>query len=179
MESIRIIFFAVLLAIAYGIVHDSVTVRICLEYFTIGHPPILDGTQNPWALALGWGVIATWWMGAGLGAFLALAARAGSLPKLTAPQLLRPMLWVLAFMALMSLVFGIIGHNLAQGGHVRLIGSIAERVPASQHVAYLTDLWAHLAAYGAGALGTFVIIITTLLRRNRLAREAARPHQGG
>ncbi len=27
-------------AIAYGIAHDQITVRICLEYFTIGHSKV-------------------------------------------------------------------------------------------------------------------------------------------
>src|SRR5436190_782619 len=50
-------------AIVYGVVHDQVTARVCVEYFTIGHPPVF-GTDDPTLLGLGWGVIATWWVGA-------------------------------------------------------------------------------------------------------------------
>ena len=63
MESLKIILLCVLAAIVYGILHDQVTARVCVEYFTIGHPPIFH-TDDPTLLAFGWGVIATWWMGA-------------------------------------------------------------------------------------------------------------------
>ena len=52
MQAIRIILLATLAAIAYGVVHDQVTARICVEYFTIGHPPVFR-TTSPTLLALG------------------------------------------------------------------------------------------------------------------------------
>lgn len=91
MENARIIGFATLAAIAYGILHDQVTAHLCVEYFTIGHPPIF-ATSSPFLLALGWGVIATWWVGLPLGIGLAIAARAGPAPKLALAQLRRPIL---------------------------------------------------------------------------------------
>jgi len=54
MEAVMIVICAVLGAISYGVIHDQITVRICLEYFTIGHPPVFD-TTSPTLLALGWG----------------------------------------------------------------------------------------------------------------------------
>jgi hypothetical protein len=59
MQSIKIILTCVVAAVLYGIVHDQVTARICVEYFLVFHPPIFP-TQSPTLLALGWGVIATW-----------------------------------------------------------------------------------------------------------------------
>ena len=76
-QSIRIVLMSIAAAIAYGIAHDQVTVRICLEYFTIGHEPVFP-TRNPTLLAIGWGIIATWWVGVLLGVPLAIVARAGS-----------------------------------------------------------------------------------------------------
>jgi hypothetical protein len=58
-ESLKIILLCIVAAIVYGILHDQVTARVCVEYFTIGHPPIFH-TDDPTLLALGWGVIATW-----------------------------------------------------------------------------------------------------------------------
>jgi hypothetical protein len=58
METLKIVGFAALAAIVYGIGHDQVTAHLCVEYFTIGHPPIFP-TASPFLLALGWGVIAT------------------------------------------------------------------------------------------------------------------------
>ncbi|MCC6673174.1 MAG: hypothetical protein IT458_19060 [Planctomycetes bacterium] len=58
MESVKIVLFAVAAAVIYGIAHDQVTVRVCIEYFTIGHPP-LPVPATPTVLALIWGVAAT------------------------------------------------------------------------------------------------------------------------
>ena len=58
-QSLLIVLMSVAAAIAYGIAHDQVTVRICLEYFTIGHEPVFP-TRNPTLLAIGWGIIAGW-----------------------------------------------------------------------------------------------------------------------
>ena len=41
-QSIAIIFVCVAAAIVYGILHDQITARICIEYFTIGHPRLID-----------------------------------------------------------------------------------------------------------------------------------------
>ena len=40
MEELKIIAMCVIAAVAYGIAHDSITTRVCLEYFTVFHPPI-------------------------------------------------------------------------------------------------------------------------------------------
>jgi hypothetical protein len=58
-ESLKIIVLCIVAAMVYGILHDQVTARVCVEYFTIGHPPIFH-TDDPTLLAFGWGVIATW-----------------------------------------------------------------------------------------------------------------------
>ena len=58
MAYIAIISMSVAAAVVYGVVHDQVTVRVCIEYFTIGHPPVL-GIESPTLLGLYWGVVAT------------------------------------------------------------------------------------------------------------------------
>ncbi len=60
-------------AVVNGVVHDQVTVRVCLEYFTIGHPRVFS-TESPTWLALGWGIIASGWVGFLLGVFVALTS---------------------------------------------------------------------------------------------------------
>jgi hypothetical protein len=54
MHSLAIIGLCILSAVAYGIVHDQISARICVEYFTIGHPPIFD-TDDSTLLGIGWG----------------------------------------------------------------------------------------------------------------------------
>ena len=53
-ESVKIILLCVLATIVYRILQDQVTARVCVEHFTIGHPPV-SNTDSPTPLAFGWG----------------------------------------------------------------------------------------------------------------------------
>ena len=158
METLKILALCILAAVAYGILHDQVTARVCVEYFTIGHPPIFD-TDSPMLLAIGWGIIATWWVGLMLGIPAALAARVGSPPKLRATDLIRPLVKLMAIMGLGSLVAGIVGYFMAKVGGVRLFEPLAWQVPREKHELFLADLWAHLVAYAIGFLGGITLCI--------------------
>src|SRR5215467_16231453 len=98
MEALKIAAICVIAAVFSGIVHDQFTARICVEYFTIFHPPLFH-TQSPTLLGIGWGIIATWWVGAFFAVPMILAARAGARPTLCASQLVRPISALLTFMA--------------------------------------------------------------------------------
>jgi hypothetical protein len=76
MRWIAITLLSVAMCVVYGIVHDQVTARICVECFTVFHPPVFQ-TNDPTLLAFGWGTIATWWVGVLLGIPLATATRLG------------------------------------------------------------------------------------------------------
>jgi hypothetical protein len=39
-EFVAIVLISVGMAVAYGIVHDQITARVCVEYFTIEHEPL-------------------------------------------------------------------------------------------------------------------------------------------
>src|SRR5215467_7886305 len=129
-ESLKIIALCVGAAIAYGIVHDQFTARICIEYFTVFHPPVF-ATQSPTTLAFGWGIIATWWVGGFLGLLLVIAARAGSRPPLTAKSLIRPIGTLLLVMATCAILFGVAGFVLAQREVVSLPEWVAHKLPRS------------------------------------------------
>ena len=66
MQTVAIIALCIGSAVVYGIVHDQVTARVCVEY-----PPSairrIFGTDSPTLLGIGWGIIATWWVGLLLG----------------------------------------------------------------------------------------------------------------
>ena len=163
LRSAAIVAFCVLAAVAYGVVHDQVTARVCLEYFTIGHPPIVPPAlpfESPTWQGLFWGVVATWWVGLPLGVALAIAARAGRRPKRSVRSLLRPIGTLLAVMAASALTMGLVGYGLGRAGAVVLVGPIAERVPADRHPAFLADLWAHSTSYAVGAIGGLVVAAT-------------------
>ncbi len=157
MQWFGIVLFCILAAVGYGIAHDQVTARVCVEYFTIGHPPIF-ATKDPTLLGIGWGIIATWWVGLLLGVPLAFVARLGSRPRRSVGSLVRPVLQLLIVMAVSALLAGILGWLLAKNGAVFLVGPIAERLPADRHVPFLADLWAHTASYFVGLVGGLVVL---------------------
>lgn len=162
LQALAIVVLSVMAAITYGILLDQVTARACIEYFTIGHPPIFKvPVEDPTLLAIAWGVIATWWMGLGLGMALAIAAQAGSRPKRSAGSLVRPIAKLLMFMAIMAVTFGLLGYFAASQGWVTLAGPLGSRVPKEQHIVFLADLWAHLASYFFGAVGGMFVIVQT------------------
>ena len=165
-ESLKIVLFCVAAAICYGIVHDQFTARICIEYFTIFHPPIF-GTQSPTLLGIGWGVIATWWVGAFLGVILAIAARAGSRPKLTAITLLRPIAKLLLTMAICATLSGFLGFALSENNIVFPPSWVAASLPATAHSRFMTDWWAHNASYASGLLGGIALSIWVWRKRLR------------
>ena len=172
MEALKIIGLCVLAAVVYGIAHDQVTARVCIEYFTIGHPRVFD-TESPTLLAIGWGVIATWWVGVLLGAPLAFAAIRGKRPRRSARSLVKPVAILLVCMAATALVAGVIGFALANSGVLILLEPLASRVPGDKHVVFIADLWAHSASYLTGFVGGIVLINRVWRSRKALAESLA------
>ncbi|GAA5496365.1 hypothetical protein Rhal01_02548 [Rubritalea halochordaticola] len=167
MQALGIILLSVLSAVLYGIVHDQVTARICIEYFTIGHAPLIQ-SDSPTVLGLFWGVVATWWVGLPLGTGLAIAARVGKRPKLTCTQLIRPLAILLACMYVVAGTAGLTGYLTAREDMIHLLDPMASRIPADKHVAFLTAAWAHLGSYLSGILGGIILWILTWRRRRLL-----------
>lgn len=177
MQSLKIILLCMACAIVYGICHDQVTARVCVEYFTVGHAPIFP-TESPTLLAFGFGTVATWWVGLIFGILAALVSRAGSWPKQDAARLLRPIACLLFVMAVASLLAGITGYRLAEASNVVLPEPFESRVPQEHHHAFFADSLAHLAAYGVGLVGGLILCVRVFLERRRTAR-AARADVGG
>ncbi len=171
MESLRIVALAVAAAVVYGIAHDLVTAHVCVEYFTVGHPRIIE-SESPVALALVWGVVATWWVGLPLGGLLALAARAGSAPTWTARRLVRPIATLLGVMAVCALLAGLLALGFTAHGVEFIVGGIARKLPEDRRIPFLVDAFAHSASYFVGALGGAVLAVRVFMRRRREARAA-------
>lgn len=171
-QPLKIIAMTILAAVIYGIIHDQITARICVEYFTIGHPPIFD-TADPTLLGLGWGIIATWWIGLILGILLAAAAQLGSFPRISVADLYRPLAIILACVGTAAALAGVIGHFAAVRGWVYLVGPLAWRVPENRAVVFLTDLWIHLASYIAGGIGGLICCGWVIRRRRGAALQDA------
>lgn len=175
MKPLAIVALCIASAVIYGIVHDQITARVCIEYFTIGHPPVF-ATTSPTLLGLGWGVIATWWAGLILGVPLAAAARSGSRQVRSVPSLVGPIVRLLLVMGLSATVAGIAGYLLGRSGLVFLLEPLASRVPADRHARFLADLWAHSASYLVGFLGGIVVILRVWRSRRRQALDET-PYQ--
>jgi hypothetical protein len=158
MKPLSIVALCICSVLIYGIIHDQITARICVEYFTIGHPPVFN-TDSPTLLGLGWGVIATWWVGLIIGVPLAMVARLGSRPKRTATSLIRPLAILLIIMACFAALSGTIGYVLARKHLVALAEPMAFAVPFEKHVTFIADLWSHLASYIVRFVGGIVLIV--------------------
>ena len=160
MESIKIVLGCVLAAVLYGIIHDQFTARICVEYFTIFHPPIFT-TQSPTLLGIGWGIVATWWAGSIVGLMLLIAARFGSRPQLPASAIMPLVFRLMGVMAICALVFGAIGYFWAP---IPRDAQVA--LPPELHRRFLADWWAHSASYGSGFLGGLVLCVIVWVKRS-------------
>lgn len=166
-EALRIVLVSIGAAIAYGILHDLVTAHVCVEYFTVAHPPLFP-TDDPVLLALGWGVVATWWVGLLLGLLLAHAALRGPGPARTAGSLVRPIAKLLLVMAVCAAVAGVVAWLGMRVGWFVMVGPLATRIPAAQHPGFVADSAAHLTSYVVGAIGG--IVLARRVRRSRRTR---------
>jgi hypothetical protein len=167
MEFLKIVLFSLLAAIAYGILHDQITAHLCVEYFTIAHPDIFH-TTSPFLLALGWGVVATWWVGLPLGVLAAIAARVGSPPRLSLADLRPLILGLLVFMGACALIAGTAAAIGTAQGWLALPSQWNLYIPRAKWVAFNADAYAHLASYASGIVGGLALIVYILVRRLRL-----------
>jgi hypothetical protein len=175
MEALKIAAICVIAAVLYGIVHDQFTARICIEYFTIFHPPIFH-TQSPTLLGIGWGILATWWVGVFFAVPLTLAARAGSSPALRASELLPSVISLLAIMGVSAVLFGTIGYTLARNGVLATDWLTFTASPALRY-RFMADWWAHTASYGTAFVGGVVLCVITYRRRLRQKAMASRVNE--
>jgi hypothetical protein len=165
-EAAKIVSIATAAAIAYGVVHDQVTARLSIEYFTVAHPPLV-ATASPTWVGAAWGVVATWWLGAALGALLACAARAGGRPARSARSLLRPVALVVVAALVSALALGGAGWLGARSGTLALREPFASRVPTERHARFFAAWGATGGSYAAGLVGGLVLCAGVWRARGR------------
>lgn len=163
---VSIIGLCVLAAVLYGVLHDQITARVCIEYFTIGHPRLID-SDSPTVIGLFWGVVATWWVGLPLGIALAAAARLGKRPPLRISAVARLLAKLLVLTGVLATFAGFVGYVLAIKKVVYLVPWLAERVPRDSHAAFLACGFAHTASYAIGVLGGLVLAVVVWRERLR------------
>jgi hypothetical protein len=163
-ESLKIIVLAMGAAMVYGVVHDQITIRICPEYFTVAHPHIFN-TASLTLIALGWGVVATWWAGLAAGVAFAVAARAGATENFTWRKLLRPIVVLFIVMAACAAAAGFAGHWMAATGQFPSLQAWAEMLPVEKQPAFMADVFTHAFSYLVGSMGSVVIAVATAWKR--------------
>ena len=156
----------------YGIAHDLVTAHVCVEYFLPPWHPIIVPTDNPFLLALVWGIVATWWVGLFLGIPLAVVCRFGRKPKLTVTDAARPILVLLVILYIASMLLGALGYTVCLM-ELRLIPPYLETVIASDRLAlFQFNLFAHETVYWLGTVGGIVLMYRLWKKRKTLAYVA-------
>lgn len=156
-QFISIMLFSVFCAVAYGLILDQITIRISLEYFTVGHPPLFIET-SPSILAIKWGITASWWMGALLGLVLASFARAGSTSRVSLKELIVPIVHLMAMMFLCATVMGAIGYLLGYFDLLEVPAKFAFRIPTQHHDAFLCAEFMHDTSYLVALVGGYGLI---------------------
>ena len=142
------------LACLLGICLDLVTANVAVEYFSVHHPRVLP-TDNSWALALFWGVAASWWFGAIAGVIVATVNHRRQQP-LAPARILR---WVaIACVVLWTIMIAIL----------LIVMAISSTIPVEQRPEtfesdrrLIAVAMAHQYEYVLGAVTMLIIAIMT------------------
>lgn len=158
---LQIIGLCVLASIIYGIAHDLITAHVCVEYFTVHHPKIIEST-SPLAMALLWGILATWWMGVFFGGMIAIAARVGRLQKIGWREIIRPLALTLSCAWFLAMMFGLGLYLVARyGAGTSGVGSEYDR-------RLLVVGTIHALSYLLTAIGGIGLVGWTIWKRSSL-----------
>ena len=166
LRQVLVILISILAACTYGILHDEITARLCLEYFTVAHPPLFH-TRSTTLLALSWGVTATFGIGALLGFVLARVSQGGESVPWSFARLVRVLLLLLVTMATLAFTAGCIGYWLSHLGYLALPLSLASAIPANHHELFMAAWFAHGASYFVGLFGATLVCFHIWKTRGR------------
>ena len=174
-QNAKIILLATFAAIAYGILHDQITAGLCVEYFTIGHPPLFH-TTSPTVLGICWGMAATFGLGALLGLILALVSQSEGMPPVPIRRLFNSIVALLAVMAISASLAGVIGFALSRRSIICVPAAFAELIPRSRQDRFMTVWFVHWASYLVGLIGASFIIVRIWRARGRPRVVSIFPH---
>lgn len=166
MQKFSIVLLSVLAASAYGVMHEQITARICLKYFTVAHPLIFP-TSSTTLLALCWGVAAAGGMGLVLGSLLAVISQSGGPPPWPIVRLFRSILLLLVVMSVAAVSTGLIGYILSGRGVIFLPRDLAAAIPVQEHDRFMAVWLAHCASYLVGLAGAGVLCFKVWAARGR------------
>ena len=168
MPKVKITLLCIAAAVAYGIIHDQITARLCVEYFTVAHPPLIH-TSSPTVLGFFWGTVATFGVGVILGVVLALVSQSPGLAPVPVLRVFRMIAGLLAITAIAAALAGVVGFELSRRSVVSIPASLAAAVPVDHHHRFMAVWFVHGASYLVGVAGGSLLIV-------RIWRERGRPH---
>lgn len=168
-EVVKIVVGSVLIAIVYGIAHDMVTAHTEISYFTIFHPRISD-SNSPVVMALMWGVIATWWIGAIIGVLLALCAQLGSKQSIPARYVLKSLTRATAVVFIIAMATLAAMLRFCEGKTVEF-----QPDPSDTSGRFLAVLITHNVSYFLSALVAVGMCVSILVRRSKPVLEEPTP----
>lgn len=168
--AIKITGVATVTAVAYGILHDQVTIRICPEYFTVAHPTLIH-IDSLTVLATFWGVIATWWVGVILGGVLSFAALAGRWPVILPNEVLTRIGWLLGIVSIVTAIAGATAALVGAGPQLRAYApQVAAMIDPLLHVRFMVAWTMHVSSYVGGCIGGVLLAMSILWKRRTQAR---------
>lgn len=183
LEPLRIVGTTTIAAVLYGVVHDQITARICLEYFTVTHPGLITFAEppeppeppGPMVIGLMWGVVATWWVGLIAGTLLVVACRVGRWPRLSNR-------WVLPRLGLVLLVTGglagLAGAVMAMNPDANILEGVytpdtVARIPEENRDGWDICLAVQTVSYLVGSVGGVALVVLAVFDRWRSSRAPA------
>jgi hypothetical protein len=179
-EFLKILALCIVGSVVYGVLHDVVTIHVCPEYFTLYHPKVF-ATSNLWLLALGWGVIATWWMGAFFGVLVAAAAQTGTMPKLYAAKLVKPLVILLGICYVLAAFAGVVAYTAGPGMRNSVVNALIPVTDLPDSLVsdrpFMTDYIAHNVSYTSSAIGALLLCGWIIRQRIRLRAINFPPHE--
>jgi hypothetical protein len=169
-QKAKVVALGVVVAVVYGIIHDQITVRLCVEYFSLAHPPLFP-VSSPTLLGLCWGIAATSGVGLILGFLLARASQSPGLPPMPVRSLVRPLLVLVTLTAIGATAAGCVGYSLSRHHVISLnnllAGQWVELLSPSQRDRFMAVWFAHGASYILGVVGGGALILRIWLERKR------------
>ncbi len=175
MNKLKIVLISTFAAMGYGVLHDQITARVCLEYFTVAHPPLFH-TASPTRLAIYWGMAATAGIGLAWGTVLALVSQSRGLPPTPPGQLGRRISVLLVVMACSATSAGFAGYQLSRHAVVSIPAALAGAIPDNLHDRFMAVWFAHMASYLVGFIGAAVLIFRVWKARGKPMVLALYPH---
>jgi hypothetical protein len=166
MQKAKVVLLCVCAAVLYGVMHDQITARLCIEYFTIAHPPLFK-TDSPTLLGFLWGTAATSGIGILFGILLAEVSQSPEIPPLPIPLVAKQVLILLLTTAAAAVVAGLIGFELSRHSVINLDRAWNDILTLAQQDRFVAVWFAHGASYVVGLLGAMFVVARMWNQRQR------------